>query len=586
MKHSILRTLLRREVVGLARITVIILAVFLVLLEFGYRSDAATGLLLDQLSYGLVIAAAVVTLMSLMRAKLRDDHVRKAELAWFMAALLLIFIKPAGVTAWNHSYHWPNIVFLAGFVFIELSRLELGRNSTLFNPALLFTTSFLLIVAIGTAILLLPNAGTRRFTLVEALFTSTSAVCVTGLSVIDVGRDLTFMGQVVLLVLIQLGGLGVMTFTSFFAFFFKGRTSLEEQLRIRDIANTSLVNARSFISQVILFTIGVETIGALFIYYSVPHELFPDFGDRVFFSVFHSVSSFNNAGFSTLSAGLYEPVLRFNYALMWILALLFIFGGLGFGIIFNFIQYARLWIVERIRRLVSGIPCQRHPRLVNLSSRLAVQTSLVLIAVGTMAILVFEWNGVLREHSSWWGRLSAAFFTGVTPRTAGFNVVDYGILSVPALMITLLLMYVGGSPGSTAGGIKTTTLGVATLNIFATARGRRRIEFLGREISNLSARRAFATIVLSLVFLGVSVSVLASLEPAHGLMPIAFECFSAFSTVGLTMNLTPHLSEAGRIVLIALMFVGRVSALTLLVGVLRQVQTTPYRYPKEDILIN
>jgi trk system potassium uptake protein TrkH len=268
------------------------------------------------------------------------------------------------------------------------------------------------------------------------------------------------------------------------------------------------------------------------------------------------------------------------------LAFLFIFGGLGFGIIFNFIQYARVSIVERIRRTLSGIPCQRHPRLVNLSSRLAVQTSLVLIAVGTMAVLVFEWNGVLREHDSWWGRLSTAFFTGVTPRTAGFNVVDYGALTVPALMITLLLMYVGGSPGSTAGGIKTTTFGVATLNIFATARGRRRIEFLGREISNLSTRRAFATIVLSLVFLGLSVSVLASLEPSHGLMPIAFECFSAFSTVGLSMNLTPQIGEAGRIVLIAVMFVGRVSALTLLVGVLRQVQTTPYRYPKEDILIN
>jgi len=586
MKHSLLRTLLRREVVGLARITVIVLAVFLILLEFGYRSDAATGLLLDQLSYGLVIAAAWVTLMSLIRARLRDDHVRKAELVWFLAAILLIFIKPAGLAAWHHSYHWPNIVFLAGFVFIELSRLELGRNSTLFNPALLFTTSFLLVIAIGTAILLLPNAGTRRFTLVEALFTSTSAVCVTGLSVIDVGRDLTFLGQVVLLILIQVGGLGVMTFTSFFAFFFKGRTSLEEQLRIRDIANTSLVNARSFISQVILFTLSVELIGALFIYYSVPPELFSDVGDRMFFSIFHSISSFNNAGFSTLSAGLYEPVVRYNYALMWILAFLFIFGGLGFGIIFNFIQYARVWIVERIRRLVSGIPCQRHPRLVNLSSRLAVQTSLVLIAVGTMAVLVFEWNGVLREHTSWWGRLSTAFFTGVTPRTAGFNVVDYGVLSVPALMITLLLMYVGGSPGSTAGGIKTTTFGVATLNIFATARGRRRIEFMGREISNLSARRAFATIVLSLVFLGLSVSVLASLEPTHGLMPIAFECFSAFSTVGLTMNLTPQISEAGRIVLIAVMFVGRVSALTLLVGVLRQVQTSPYRYPKEDILIN
>ena len=158
------------------------------------------------------------------------------------------------------------------------------------------------------------------------------------------------MGQWVLLGLIQIGGLGVMTFTSFFAFFFKGRSSLEEQLRIRDIANTSLSSARSFITRVILFTLSVEVIGVMFIYLSVPEENFTGVGERLFFSIFHSISAFNNAGFSTQSLGLYELPYRFNYALMWVLALLFIFGGLGFGIIFNFSKYTRLWIVGRIRR--------------------------------------------------------------------------------------------------------------------------------------------------------------------------------------------------------------------------------------------
>jgi len=217
---------------------------------------------------------------------------------------------------------------------------------------------------------------------------------------------------------------------------------------------------------------------------------------------------------------------------------------------------------------------------------LVLKVTALLIVIGTVAVMVFEWNGVLAEHSSWWGRFSTAFFTGVTPRTAGFNVVDYGSLTVPTLMVTLLLMYIGASPGSTGGGIKTTTFAVATLNIFATARGRRRIEFSGREISNLSIRRAFAAIVLSLVFLGLSITTIASLEKGVGLMPIAFECFSAFSTVGLSMNLTGQLGDPARIALVLVMFVGRVSALTLLVGVLRQVNVSPYRYPKEDILIN
>ncbi|MCB9184306.1 MAG: hypothetical protein H6591_10330 [Flavobacteriales bacterium] len=586
MKRALLRTVLRKEVVGLARVTVIILTAFLLLLEFGYRSDANTYHLLEVLSYGLVIAATFVTLGSLLRTGLRGEHIRKAELAWFLAALALIIGKALSAAAIDALGHWPLLLFLLIFSFIELSRLELGRNSTLFNPALLFVTSFLLLIAIGSALFLLPNATTRPISFVDAVFTSTSAVCVTGLSTIDIGQDLTPMGQWVLMLLIQLGGLGVMTFTSFFAFFFKGRTSLEEQLRVRDIANTTLSGARGFIVQVIVFTVLVELFGAALIYWNTLEAPFATTSDRLFFALFHSVSSFNNAGFSTLSQGLYDPGFRFNYGLMWIVSLLFVFGGLGFGIVFNFSRYVRVWVVERARRIFAGIPCRRHPRVVNLSTRLVLLTTALLIVAGTLAILVFEWNHGLAEHPTWWGRFSTAFFTGVTPRTAGFNVMDTGTLTVPSLMVVLLLMYIGASPGSTGGGIKTTTFGVATLNIFATARGRRRIEFMGREISNLSTRRAFAAIVLSLIFLGLSVSVVASLEGDLGLMQVAFECFSAFSTVGLSMGITTELGDAARIAIVVVMFVGRVSALTLLVGVLRQVQVSKYRYPKEDILIN
>lgn len=586
MKRTLLRTVLRKEVVGLARLTVILLTTFLFLLEFGYRADANTKGLLEQLSYGLVIGAAFVTLGSLMRASLRGDGIRKAELLWLIIAILLIVLMPTSQRLWNAIGHWPLLFFLLVFTLIEFSRLEIGRNSTLFNPALLFCASFILLILIGAALFLLPNSTTRPISLVDALFTSTSAVCVTGLSVLDVGKDLTFMGQLVLLLLIQLGGLGVMTFTSFFAFFFKGRSSLEEQLRVRDLANTTLSEAKSFIARVIAFTLLVELVGAIFVYYSVAGSHFVSTPDRVWFAVFHSVSSFNNAGFSTYTQGLYDPALRFNYSLMWVLGLLLIAGGLGFGVIFNFSKYTRLWVVQHMRKWFLGMPCQRHPRTVNLSTRLAMITTALLILAGTVAVLVFEWNGSLAEHATWWGRLSTAFFTGITPRTAGFNVVDYGALAVPTIMTTILLMYIGGSPGSTAGGIKTTTFAIATLNVFSTARGKRRIEFLGREISNLSTRRAFATIVLSLVFLGISVSVVASLEKQHGLLPIAFECFSAFSTVGLSMNLTSQLGDAARIALVVVMFVGRVSALTIIVAFLRQVRTNKYRYPKEDILIN
>jgi len=586
MKRALLRTALRKEVVGLARVTVIILTIFLLLLEFGYRSDISMNQRMEQLSFGLVGAAAFVMLGSLLRNSLRGFRLRKAEVLWFITALFLLIGRPFGLTPWAQDASWPYLVFLALFVFIELSRLEIGRNTRLFNPALLFVASFVLIIMIGTALFLLPNASTRPLMLTEALFTATSATCVTGLSVLDVSADLTRSGQWLLMLLFQIGGLGVMTFTSFFAFFFKGRSSLEEQLRIRDISNTSLGTARQFIVQVILFTLFIEGLGAAIIYFSTSPALFTSTGEHVFFSVFHSISAFNNAGFSTFKDGMYSEVLRFNYPLMWVMAFIIIFGGLGFGITFNFARYMRFWIVDHARKWLFGVPCRRHPRLVTVTSQIVLTTTLLLLILGCAFIVLLDWDKPdLTAHGAF-GKVSVMFFTSAASRTAGFNVVDFNLMSLPVVGIVLLLMYVGGSPGSTAGGIKTTTFALATLNIFATARGRKRVEFAGREISNLSMRRAFATIVLSLIFLGLSITVVSSLEPDLPFVPVIFECFSAFATVGQSMGITAALGEPARLVMVAVMFIGRVSALTLLVSVLRQVQTSNYRYPKEDILIN
>lgn len=586
MRRTLLRIVLRKEVLTTARLSAVFFIFLLFLSEFGFQASAGSAHLLEGLGFTLVCFSAIVTGAGLLRTVLVHDRIRRAEAIWLAGALVLIVLGPTGLHPWAPEANWPYLSFLMAFALIELSRLELGRNTRLFNPALLFAAGFVFMIALGTAFLMLPNAATRPLRFVDALFTATSAVCVTGLSTIDVSAGLTRSGQWLLLLLFQFGGLGIMTFTSFFAFFFKGRGSLEEQLRIRDIAQTTLGSARSFVVKVIAFSLGIEALGTVFCYLQLPATAFVDNGERLFFALFHSVSAFMNAGFSTWPAGLYTDSLRFNYPFQWTLIVLIVAGGLGFGIIFNFTRYLRSWVVERVRYWLQGGACQRFPRVITISSRLVLVTSAILLVAGTFAFLVGEWDRTLAEHRTWFGRFTIAFFTSATSRTAGFNVVDWSAVSVPVVMVVLLLMYVGGSPGSAAGGIKTSTFAIATLNIFSTARGRDRIEFLGREISSLSVRRAFATIVFSLITLGLSVAVVASLEPRIPLLPLAFECFSAYSTVGQSMGITAQLGDPTRYVMVVIMFVGRVSALTLLVGVLRQVTVTSYRYPKEDIQIN
>ena len=366
MRRTLLRIVLRKEVLTTARLTAVFFIFLLFLSEFGFQASAGSAHLLEGLGFTLVCFSAIVTGAGLLRTVLVHDRIRRAEAIWLAGALVLIVLGPTGLHPWAPEANWPYLSFLMAFALIELSRLELGRNTRLFNPALLFAAGFVFMIALGTAFLMLPNAATRPLRFVDALFTATSAVCVTGLSTIDVSAGLTRSGQWLLLLLFQFGGLGIMTFTSFFAFFFKGRGSLEEQLRIRDIAQTTLGSARSFVVKVIAFSLGIEALGTVFCYLQLPATAFVDNGERLFFALFHSVSAFMNAGFSTWPAGLYTDSLRFNYPFQWTLIVLIVAGGLGFGIIFNFTRYLRSWVVERVRYWLQGGACQRFPRVIKI----------------------------------------------------------------------------------------------------------------------------------------------------------------------------------------------------------------------------
>jgi trk system potassium uptake protein len=456
------------------------------------------------------------------------------------------------------------------------------------NAMLLFAGSFVILILAGSLLLTLPLATVEGISWLDALFTSTSAVCVTGLVVTDTGASFTLFGQAVIMGLIQLGGLGILTFTSFFAYFFQSGSSFKEGMYIRDmISSENLGDVLGLAARIVLFTFSVELIGAALIFWSAqPYSGGISLGEQIFFALFHSVSGFCNAGFSTLSNSLYEGVWRFNYPLHWVVAFLFIMGGLGYAIVFNAYMYTRVFIVQMTRSFFQKTPMVMPARLINLNARIVLITTGLLIGAGTIFFFFAEYRNTLAEHTSLFGKFTTAFFCAVTPRTAGFNTVDVAAMTMPAIMVTILLMWIGASPASTGGGIKTSTFALATLNIMAIARGKRRIELASRQVSSLAVNRAFAIVSLSLIVIGFSVFFVSAFDPHLGLLNVAFECFSAYSTVGLSLGITANLSPPSKIVIILTMFIGRIGTINILVGMLRQVSGEYYQYPKENILIN
>ncbi|TDE04922.1 TrkH family potassium uptake protein [Flavobacterium hiemivividum] len=550
--------------------------------EENYNSPHVVGLIL--LSVGLLAFNS----FKFFNYSLRSN---KKVVLINMVLLSIILLICGFISLVNSSLHSVFIlqkikpVLEGGLILYFLLRLMVFVRhiyDIYFNPAIVFVGSFMILVLIGGFLLMLPSATTNGITFTNALFTATSAVCVTGLTVVDTAVDFTIVGQSIIIVLIQLGGIGILTFTSFFAFFFRGSTSFKEGLNTKDfIAHEGLKDVFRAALNVVIFTLGVELVGAIFIYSSIIDN--PAITNEFYFSIFHSISAFCNAGFSILPGGIINETVRFNYYLQWILMLMIILGGLGHNIVFNFFHYIKTYVIELFKQKV----IHKKIRIITLNTNIVIYTTLILLVGGFLFLYVSEYNNTLLEHKTVFGKVTAASFNAVSPRTAGFNAVDYTQMNVPSLLFIIFLMWIGGSPASTAGGIKTSTFALATLNIFTVARGKSRIQLFGRRISSESTARAFAILSISLITIGISIMALLIFEPKDTpLLTVAFECFSAYSTVGLSLNFTQTLTEPSKYVLIACMFIGRIGMLNLMVGLLRRLNHQFYEYPKANILIN
>jgi trk system potassium uptake protein len=471
-------------------------------------------------------------------------------------------------------------------VFIESSQTVRLLYRKAVNPALVFVTSFFMLMVIGTFLLMLPNATTHGISAIDAWFTSASAVCVTGLTVVDTSVAFTTFGKVVIIALVQIGGLGIMTFAGILGYLAAGSLSFTNQLALKDMVSSNrLGNVMNFVGRVIVVTLSFEALGAVLIYFSIPQDLFHYTYEKLFFSLFHSVSAFCNAGFSTLSYGLYDPLLRFNYSFQIVIIFLIVFGGLGFPILFNVAAYIKTRTKNIFNRLLKVPEKEYYAHIIHTSSRIALTTTIFLLVFGFIAYLILERNATLLDHKTVTGKIVTSLFGSVTPRTAGFNTVDMTKLTFPTVMIYLLLMYIGASPGSTGGGIKTTVAGVAFLNMKSIILGKSRTEVYRTQISEGSINRAFAIMILSLLIIGLSILLVSFNDSEKGLFKIAFEVFSAFSTVGLTLGITADMSPFSKIVLSLVMLAGRVGTITLLVAFISPAKETYFRYPTEDVLL-
>ncbi len=436
------------------------------------------------------------------------------------------------------------------------------------TPAQLVAITFFLAIAVGTALLSLPFSHTAGSVgILDSMFTATSAVCVTGLIVVDTGTAYNEFGQFIILLLIQIGGLGILTFGTILALATGRQIGVGDRLRVQhQLSHDDSGTVVSMVASIIRIVAIAEIAGALVLYVRMAPEEGPLRG--AWFAIFHSVSAFNNAGFSlyedSLSRYVSDPLVSLT------IITLVIVGGLGFIVITNLMRF-----MDRKQRV----------RL-SLHTRMVLSISAVLIVAATTCFLIFESH---RDETfgtlSGPGQLLAALFAAVTPRTAGFNSVDYAQLSNASLILTMLLMFVGGSSGSTAGGVKTTTLFVLAASVWSVIRGRPDTVVFDRRIPVATVVRAGAVAFGSLSVAALGIMLLALFEPDASMRDLTFEGFSAIGTTGLSTGITGALSQASRVVLIALMFLGRIGSISLALALVSQHRSTSLRFPAEEVVI-
>ena len=555
----------------------------------GFQLNDAQELLVELLLKGTIAFYLIKYLIQLFFSfsPWQDIKERRWEALFMVSMALYILavnlfdehiIESFGQTLGLDNLEALFMIFVQGY-FLLFVALEIGKASRFLpqvgmNPAGMLVISFVSLAVVGAGLLAMPEMSITEgsIPLMDALFTSVSAVSVTGLNVMDITSILSFKGQFVLMVLIQLGGLNFLTFASMLALL--ANPSMGRRIGSLMQSSGGSGSGGILVKQIIRFSLFFEAITMVLLYFSWGDYPFEHWGDKVFFSAFHAVSAFTNAGFSLMPEGLANPLLTNNTAFVVIIGFSVIFGALGFTTIHDLFSSQ----ATRNRR--------KNPWThLTINTKIALYATIILIPIGALLFALLESNGVL-VGMSWAERSLTALFQSVTLRSAGFNTVDIGALTTPTLIIAIIFMFIGGSSGSTAGGIKTSTFTLVFLNAMATIRGQKRVEFSRTTIPTELLNMASSIFLFSAssIFLGV---LLLSITDGHlSLEQLAFEEVSAFCTLGWSTGITEELSEMGRIILISSMFIGRIGTVTLAFALTRgKKASAKYSYPKASVQV-
>jgi len=467
-------------------------------------------------------------------------------------------------------------------VLIELQKTTSILPQFKVHPSYIFIGSLMALITGGTFLLMLPEmttaAGSMGF--IDALFSSTSASCVTGLMTVDTETFFTFKGHVVLLILMQLGGLNIIAFGSFLALAAKFGVNVKQHDVLEDFVHKdSFLSAQGLLAKVVLWSISIEIIGAICLFLTWDEKLqFSSTGNKVFSSIFHSVSAFNNAGISTMTDGFYNEAVRDNYLVHWVITIVVFFGALGVMAIFDIFDPSALR--DRLKN-----PWKR----LTFQTKIALYFSIWLVIAGSVLYYILEYNNTLKELSTF-GAITTSVFQSVT-RTSGFNSTDIGAIGIPMLFVLTILMFIGSSSSSTGGGIKTSTFAIIYADVMATIKGRNYAELFQRTISSVLKSRAYSVLLFFIVGNLICIFLLSITEQhilemeGRTIMDLIFEEVSAMGTVGLSMGITASLSVYGKFIIMISMLVGRVGTLTVAFALSRHLISKNYKYPEGHTMV-